>query len=456
MAAYYSENDPFAAAWLRELIKAGQIADGEVDDRSIADVVAADLAGFTQCHFFAGIGGWSYALRLAGWDDARACWSGSCPCQPFSAAGRQEGASDPRHLWPEWFRLIRECRPRVLFAEQVESAINHGWLDLVQADLEGEGYAVGAACLPAAGIGAPHLRQRLWFVADRPLADAERAERRPVHGPVADERDRRDVGREEAHGQSGARRPVLGGGGTVADADGGDTLDGAVQRGGQYGLRAEDRRLDGHAQIGERSEGNVADAGQGGRALECPARLHGDGESGHDAAGRGADGNVADPPSGGLGIDGGAPRRTGHADQCEPTGGGADGTGDVGDAASGRGAWVGDAGKQVGARIGRDRSAVTGATHGVEHAVVAGLEGHARDGNDRGEPGRLGPTPGGPAPAAGGAGGVADPGCARRQQIAGSASADEAADGGAGRREPHGDHLGAGDPEVCERDRRVA
>lgn len=166
MAAYYNEFDPFAAAWLRELIKAGLIADGEVDERSITDVQPDDVRGFTQCHFFAGIGGWSYALRLAGWPDARPVWTGSCPCQPFSAAGANLGGDDPRHLWPAWFRLIRECQPAIVFGEQVESAIAHGWLDLVCDDLEGEGYAVGAAGIPACGVGAFHIRQRLWFVAD--------------------------------------------------------------------------------------------------------------------------------------------------------------------------------------------------------------------------------------------------------------------------------------------------
>ena len=166
MGVYYNEHDPKAAAWLRELIKEGLIADGEVDTRSIADVQPSDLTGLTQCHFFAGIGGWSYALRLAGWDDNRPVWTGSCPCQPFSAAGTQAGGDDPRHLWPAWFQLIRECQPHVIFGEQVESAVSHGWLDLVCDDLEGEGYAVGAVGLPACSVGAPHIRQRLWFVAD--------------------------------------------------------------------------------------------------------------------------------------------------------------------------------------------------------------------------------------------------------------------------------------------------
>ena len=166
MAAYYNEIDPFAAQWLRNLINAGHIAPGDVDERSIRDVAVEDLSGYVQCHFFAGIGVWSHALRLAGWPDDRPVWTGSCPCQPFSAAGAQLGTADDRHLWPDWFNLIRQCRPPVIFGEQVEAAINHGWLDLVQADLEGEDYACGAVGMPAAGVGAPHIRQRLWFVAD--------------------------------------------------------------------------------------------------------------------------------------------------------------------------------------------------------------------------------------------------------------------------------------------------
>jgi DNA (cytosine-5)-methyltransferase 1 len=163
---YYNEFDPYAAQWLRNLIDAGHIARGEVDTRSIKDVRASDLTGFVQCHFFAGLGGWSHALRLAGWPEDRPVWTGSCPCQPFSAAGAQKGTADDRHLWPVWFNLIRKCRPRVVFGEQVEAAINHGWLDLVQTDLEGEGYACGAVGIPAGSVGAPHIRQRLWFVAD--------------------------------------------------------------------------------------------------------------------------------------------------------------------------------------------------------------------------------------------------------------------------------------------------
>src|SRR5271166_2407104 len=122
MPAYYNEHDPFAAAWLRELIKAGQIAPGEVDERSIEDVLPSEIRGYTQCHFFAGIGVWSYALRQAGWPDDRPVWTGSCPCQPFSVAGKRGGAKDGRHLWPVWFQLIDNVRPPVVFGEQVAAA----------------------------------------------------------------------------------------------------------------------------------------------------------------------------------------------------------------------------------------------------------------------------------------------------------------------------------------------
>ena len=166
MSAFYNEIDPYAAAWLRNLIAAGHIAPGVVDERSIEDIEPAELAQYTQCHFFAGIGAWSHALRLAGWPDDRPVWTGSCPCQPFSSAGKGAGFADERHLWPAFHWLISQCRPPIVFGEQVASKDGLGWLDLVQADLEGSGYATGAADLCAAGIGAPHIRQRLYWVAD--------------------------------------------------------------------------------------------------------------------------------------------------------------------------------------------------------------------------------------------------------------------------------------------------
>ena len=171
--AYYNEIDPYAAQWLRSLIAAGHIADGVVDERSITNVDADDLKEFVQCHFFAGIGVWSHALRKAGWDDSRPVWTGSCPCQPFSVAGSGAGTTDERHLWPTFFKLIDQRRPAAVFGEQVEAAIRHGWLDLVQTDMEGIGYAFAAAGIPAAGVGAPHIRQRLYFVADTGLPEPQ-------------------------------------------------------------------------------------------------------------------------------------------------------------------------------------------------------------------------------------------------------------------------------------------
>jgi hypothetical protein len=150
---YYNEYDPKAAAWLRELIRSGEIPAGDVDERSILDIQPHELAGYTQHHFFAGIGGWSLALRIAGWPDDRPVRTGSCPCQPFSAAGKQLGTKDERHLWPVFRDLITFGEPTETFGEQVASALGREWLAGIRADLEGLGYAVGAADLCAAANG---------------------------------------------------------------------------------------------------------------------------------------------------------------------------------------------------------------------------------------------------------------------------------------------------------------
>lgn len=182
--AYYNDSDETAARWLRGLIGDGWIPEGDVDDRPIERVTAADLRGYTQCHFFAGIGGWPYALRLAAWPDDRPVWSGSCPCQPFSSAGKNQGFEDRRHLWPSWRALIAECRPAEVFGEQIAAPAGLGWFDHVAADLETLAYAVGAADLPAAGVGAPHRRQRLFWLATLGDAARNRQQRRRIakHG----------------------------------------------------------------------------------------------------------------------------------------------------------------------------------------------------------------------------------------------------------------------------------
>lgn len=195
---YYNEFDHRAAAWLRQLMKRGLIPEGNVDERSIAEVQPSDLSGYSQCHFFAGICGWPYALRIAAWPDDVCVWTGSCPCQPLSSAGQRKGEMDERHLWPEFYRLIAQCRPATVFGEQVASKGGREWLDGVSLDLEELGYAVGAADLPAACVGSPHERQRIFWVAYAAsdvssLADSDlpREHGRPSGGkqPLRDERD---------------------------------------------------------------------------------------------------------------------------------------------------------------------------------------------------------------------------------------------------------------------------
>lgn len=166
MTAYYNEFDKKSAAMLRQLIKDGLIAPGEVDERSIVEVKAEDVKEFTQCHWFAGIGGWSRALRLSGWPDDLPVWTGSCPCQPFSRGGKGKAQKDIRHLWPTWSDLIKKCQPPILFGEQVEAAIAHGWLDEVANDLEHQGYAFGSSVLSTFAVESPDNRERIFFVGD--------------------------------------------------------------------------------------------------------------------------------------------------------------------------------------------------------------------------------------------------------------------------------------------------
>ena len=205
MTAYYNEIDPYAAEHLRNLISAGVVAPGYVDERSIVDVEPAFLDQFVQCHFFAGVGIWSYALRLAGWSDDKPVWTGSCPCQPFSAAGQGNGFDDERHLWPYWHWIIQQCRPETVFGEQVASLDGLTWLDLVSADMEASNYAVGGLDTCAAGFGAPNIRQRLYFAADdqQPaaswLADADGRKRDGITGGKGSQHDGSSSRWEQSH-----------------------------------------------------------------------------------------------------------------------------------------------------------------------------------------------------------------------------------------------------------------
>jgi len=204
--AYYNEFDKYAAQWLRNLIDAGHIAPGIVDERSIEDVRPNDLAGFTQCHFFAGIGVWSLALRRAGWPDDRHVWTASCPCQPFSQAGEGAGFADERHLWPHLYHLIEQCRPTVLLGEQVASKDAEPWLDLVHDDMEALGYAFGALAFPSASVGAPHIRDRTYWVANagcEGLAQRQRLAGVSGRTPGADPRQAAERGSIRAAGRLG-------------------------------------------------------------------------------------------------------------------------------------------------------------------------------------------------------------------------------------------------------------
>ena len=227
----YNDHDPYVADWLRNLVAGFEIPAGIVDSRDIRDIQPEDLLHRAQVHLFAGIAGWPLALELAGWSAHRPVWTVSCPCPPFSLAGKKIACvrcnstnlvscvrrtgyficascghaweADDRHLWPEVWRLVAECRPPVIFGEQVESPAGRTWLAGVRASLEILGYAVAAATLPASFVGAPHARHRIWWAA-RKLADQQGEPARAGLDVRARE--------SEPRGRSGH-------GGTVVDAD---------------------------------------------------------------------------------------------------------------------------------------------------------------------------------------------------------------------------------------------
>ena len=239
MTVWYNEIDPYCVAWLRNLIAERLIPDGVVDDRPVEHVRPIELAEFSQCHFFAGLGGWARALRLVGWPDDRPVWTGSCPCQPFSLAGKRHGFTDQRHLWPFWLHHICQCRPAALFGEQVAHSAD--WQRLVFCDLEALDYAVGAQMLEAASVGANHKRDRFWFVAypgsavlrqqpgwggwagrPGPAFAGEHGTQRHVadgHGERQLQRAQQDGQSQQSGQQASRRHDVVGCGAVVADAD---------------------------------------------------------------------------------------------------------------------------------------------------------------------------------------------------------------------------------------------
>lgn len=265
--AYYNEFDHAAAHILRALVDDGVLAPGDVDTRSIKEVMPDDLDGYTQCHFFAGGGLWSVAARLAGWSDDRPLWTGSCPCQPFSAAGKGFGTDDPRHLWPDFHRLISARRPAVVMGEQVAGAPGYGWFDGVRSDLEGEGYASRAVDFPACSVNAPHQRNRIYWIALEHAAGERRGEGRaepelrsgwptPAGSDASvDLADGASFGREVS---TSGRKPAVQGTVSNADSHGGVSPDATVAlvQGQPSARHQSDHRAD---------AGVHADADRGGR-----------------------------------------------------------------------------------------------------------------------------------------------------------------------------------------------
>jgi len=302
---YYNDNDPKACAWLRELIAAGHLPPGHVDERSILEINPDDLAGYDQCHFFAGIGGWALALRWAGLEGRAGIWTGSCPCQPLSCAGQRKGHTDERHLWPAFHALIAKRRPATVFGEQVASKDGREWFAGVRLDLEGLGYACGGADLCAAGVGAPHRRQRLFWVAD--------VQRERLEGLGRDGDGRNEPGREHAEAVGHAAESGATGRVAHAEHDGG--------RSDEPGRKAQGRGVVGRACGGGDAEGD-------GRQVRT--QLHG--ELRGQGLGEGCESvRLGDSASRGCGErrDAAQPGRGGHADRAGWAGVAAGGMGDA-------------------------------------------------------------------------------------------------------------------------------
>lgn len=247
MKSYYNEFSPFPAQWLRNLIRDGILEEGVVDERSIEFISGDEIAGFKQFHAFCGVGGWPIALQKAGWPEEVPVWTGSCPCQPFSTAGKQTGTADERHLWPEFLRLVKENRPPHIFGEQVsgrkvtgklfaprawerlesedrraaEEADSEAWFHHVQTDLEKIGYIVGHCVFPAASVGSPHARQRLYWYAQYVGDSADSGQGRREAAAVQRDGSKRagEQKRPEQAGELPWGSEGLGTAGRVADRD---------------------------------------------------------------------------------------------------------------------------------------------------------------------------------------------------------------------------------------------
>ena len=257
---YANEIDPIACAALRHCGIASI-----VDERSIKLVGPDDVRPFRRAHFFAGAGLWEVACRLAGWPDDLPLWTASCPCQPFSVAGKGLGADDARHLWPDLFRLIDACRPACIVGEQVAGKAGDAWLDGVCADLEGIGYAVRAVEVPASAVDSPQKRSRNWWVA---VGNAASHGQRP--GPI---KQREDIGgRVELVGAESRLDTIDGANfGPMASANGGDASAERLQRCGEQRFQPQAGNDPWTARDGQRAEGPMGSSNGEGLAIRSLA-----------------------------------------------------------------------------------------------------------------------------------------------------------------------------------------
>ena len=174
MNAYYNDIEPFCCDVLEARIADGRIPAGKVDRRSITEVTPDDVAGFKQCHFFAGIGGFAYACRLAGWPDDRAIWTAGFPCQDISTAGRGAGIKKGTRsgLWREIFRLIRNVRPPLVVFENVPAIRTRGY-DRIADAMARIDYSVRSVVVGAWAVGATIIGDRAWILSE---AEGDRRE----------------------------------------------------------------------------------------------------------------------------------------------------------------------------------------------------------------------------------------------------------------------------------------
>ena len=178
---YYNDNDKYCCQVLRERVADGQLPEGTVDDRNIKDVQAEELTHYRQIHLFAGIGGFPLALQLANFGANRSILTAGWPCTDLSYSGKGKGLKgEHSSLWYETLAAISVVRPEYFMLENVSALLTRG-LDEVLGSLASVGiYDCQWHCVPAAYVGAPHRRDRIWIVGVRKdVADTEEFGQRP-------------------------------------------------------------------------------------------------------------------------------------------------------------------------------------------------------------------------------------------------------------------------------------